>query len=76
MIEFKGKYNDELRKFSSGPIQNKVLTINSEHPSSWYHFERKIHTNISPSNQKTEQPEEELMELKIKQQIESNMFSS
>ena len=32
--------------FSSEHIQNKVLTITSEHPSSEVHFEIKLQTNI------------------------------
>ena len=39
-VEFKGKHHDELRKFSSGTIQNEVLTIPSEHTYSEYHFDR------------------------------------
>ena len=60
MIEFKEEHHDKLIKFSSGPIQNKVLTLNSEHRSSADHIERKYQDNISPSNQIFEQPEEEL----------------
>ena len=47
-----------MRKFSSGPIKNEVLTITSEHPSSEYHFERKfqakklpLHSILIPSDQ-------------------------
>ena len=42
MIEFKEKHHDELRKFSSGPIQNEVLTITSEPTYYEDHFERKF----------------------------------
>ena len=31
LIELKEEHYDELRKFSSGPIQNRVLTITSQH---------------------------------------------
>ena len=34
LIEFKEEHHYELRNSSSGTIQNEVLTINSEHPSS------------------------------------------
>ena len=54
LIEFKGKHHDELRKFSSGPIQNEGLTITSEHPSSGDHFESKPQANISPYDQSFE----------------------
>ena len=47
LIDSKEEHHDELRKFSSGPIQNEVLTINFEHPSSEDHFERKFQDNIS-----------------------------
>ena len=60
LIELKEEHHDELRKFSSGHIQNEILTINSEHPSSADHFERKFQDKISSSNQSSEQPEEEL----------------
>ena len=52
-----------MRKFSSGPIQNEVLTINSEHPYSKYQFERKFQGNRYPYNQSFEQPEEVLTPL-------------
>ena len=64
MIEFKEEYHYKLRKFSSGPIQNEVLNISYEHPSSAYHFERKYQAKISPSDQSFENEEEELMEFK------------
>ena len=50
--------------FSQEHIQNGVITINSEHPSSEYHFERKLQVNISPSDQTFEKQEEELIEFK------------
>ena len=40
--------------FSSEHIQNKVLTITSEHPYSGVHFERKFQTNIFSSDQSFE----------------------
>ena len=43
-------------------VQNKVLPITSEHPSSEYNPERKLQENLSLSNQIFEQPEEELIE--------------
>ena len=52
-----------MRKFSSRPIQNEVLTINFEHPFSKYHYARKFQDNIYPYNQIFEQPEEELTSL-------------
>ena len=64
MIDFKEERHDELRNFSSGPIQNEFLTINSEHPYYEDHFERKSQDKIPPSNQRFEQPEEELTHLK------------
>ena len=53
-----------------------MLTINSEHPSSAYHFERKFQVNIYPHDKSFEKQEEELIEFNGKQQMESNMFSS
>ena len=53
-IEFKEEHHDELRNFSSGPIQNEFLTLISEHPSSENHFERKLQANISPSEKSLE----------------------
>ena len=51
------EHHYELRKFSFGPIQNEVLTINSEHLSSGDHFESKSQYKISPTYQIFEQPE-------------------
>ena len=48
MIEFKEKYHDELKKFSSGPIQNEVLNITSEHTYYEDKFERKFQANNYP----------------------------
>ena len=41
--------------FSSEHIQNEVLTITSEHPSSGDQLDRKFKDKISPSNQIFEQ---------------------
>ena len=60
LIEFREEHHYDLIKFSYGLIQNEVLTINSEHPSSADHFERKSQDRIYPSDQSIEQPEEEL----------------
>ena len=51
LIEFKEKHHDELIKFSSRPIQNKVLTLTPKHPPSTYHFESIFQANISSSDQ-------------------------
>ena len=64
MIEFKEEHHDELRKSSSGPIQNELLTLTSENPSYEDHSERKFQNNISPSDQSFEKQEEELIEFK------------
>ena len=64
LIKFKEEHHDELRKFSSGSIQNKVLTIKPEHPSYEDQFERKLQDKISPSDQFLEQLYEELIEFK------------
>ena len=46
-IEFKWKHHGELRQFSSGPIQNLVLTTTSEHTSSGYQSEGKYQAKRS-----------------------------
>ena len=76
MIYFKEEHHDELIKFSSGPIQNEVLTINSEHPSSADHFERKYQAKIYPYDQSFEKQEEELIEFKEEHHDELKTFSS
>ena len=58
--EYKKKYHGALINSSLIPIQNEVLTINSEHQYYEYEFERKLKYKISPSNKRFEQPEEEL----------------
>ena len=68
--EFKEEHYDGLRKFSSGPIQNEVLTITSEHPSYENRFEWKFKDNIFLSNQILEKPEEELIKLNGEQQMD------
>ena len=62
--------------FSSEHIQNKVLTITSEHPYSEVHFERKSQTNIFSFDQIFEKQEEELIEFKGKHHDELRKFSS
>ena len=54
LIYFKEEHHDALKKFSSGPIQNEVLTLTSYHPSSADHFDIKFQANISSSNQSSE----------------------
>ena len=63
MIELKEEHNYELRKISSVPIQNEVLTLTSEHTSSTDQFDRKFQAKISPSEQIPEKPEEEVTPL-------------
>ena len=46
----------DLSSKQSENIQNEVLTITSEHPSSEYNFERKHQDNISLSHQSFEKP--------------------
>ena len=50
-----------MRNSSSGPTENEVITITSEHSSSEDHFEIKFQANISPSDQSVEKQEEELI---------------
>ena len=76
MIEFKEEDYDELRTFSSGLIQNEVLTINSEHPYSVDYFERKSKPNISPSDQIYEKQEEWLTYSKEEHHVELRKFLS
>ena len=54
----------ESNMFSSEHIQNEVLTIISENPSSEYHFERKFQIKIYPSSQSFKTQEEEFIEFK------------
>ena len=74
--EFKGEHHGELRKFLSGPIQNEVLNITSEHLPSEDQFEGKFQDKIYPYYQIFLQPEEELIEFKGEQQMDPNKFSS
>ena len=74
MIEFKVKHHDELRHFSSIPIQDEVITITYEHPSSEVYSERKFQANISPSGKSLKKYIK--IEFKVKYQIEPNKFSS
>ena len=64
-----------MRKCSSGPIQNEVLTITSEHQYSEDHFENKFQTKISPYNQIFEKLEKVLIEFNGEQQMKPNKFS-
>ena len=59
-----GKCHDVLKKSSSEPIKNEVLTITSEHPSSEDQFERKFQAKVSTYDQIFEKQEEELKEFK------------
>ena len=74
--EFKEEHHDNSRNVSSGPIQDEVLTITSEYPSSGDRFESKFQDKISLSNQIFEQPEEEFIDIKGEQQMEPRKFSS
>ena len=47
-------------------IQNEVLTITSEHPSSENQFDRKFQANIFSCDQYFENQDEELINLKVK----------
>ena len=51
MIEFKGEHRDDSINFSSGPTQNEVLTIISDHKSSAYQSEINSQNKISSSDQ-------------------------
>ena len=53
-----------------------ILTLTSENISDEDNFVSKFQSKISPHNKFFEQPEEELIELKEKQQMEPNKFSS
>ena len=44
--------------FSSEHIQNKLITLTSEHPSAIDNFERKFQANLYPSDQSFENQEE------------------
>ena len=76
LIEFKEEHYDKLKNLSLGPIQNEVITINSENPSSEDHFESKFQDKISSYNQSFEQPEEELIEFKGEQNMDPHKLSS
>ena len=53
-----------------------MLNITSEHLSSDDYFEKKLQANISPYDHFFEKQEEQLIDFKGKQHMESNMFSS
>ena len=60
--------------FSSGPIQNEVLNINSEYPSSEYYFESKSQDKIYPSDQSCEKQEEQFIYFKKEHHDEFRKF--
>ena len=45
-IDFKEEHHNTFRKYSSGPIQNEVITLTSEHLSSEDHFEKNSKTRF------------------------------
>ena len=53
-----------------------MLTLNYEPSSSEDCFETKLQAKFDKSDQIFEQPEEELVELKVKQQMDENKLSS
>ena len=55
--EFKEEHHDKLKKFSSGPNQNDVLTVTSEHPSYKDDVESELQDMTSPYNQIFKQPD-------------------
>ena len=71
MIKFKEKHHDELRKSSSGPTQNELITITSKDPHSEYHFERKFNPIFLHLIELLNKPEEELMDFIEQQHQES-----
>ena len=52
-----------------------MLTLTSETSSSEDCFGRKFQAALYPYSQSFEQPEEELIEFRVKQQMEPNMLS-
>ena len=58
------KIQEKSNMLSPEHIQNEVLTINSEHPSSKHHFGRKFQAKIYPPDQSFEKQEEELIDFK------------
>ena len=72
---FNEEYHDVLINSSSGPIQNEVSTVTSEHKISEHDYERKLETRISPYSQSFENQEEQLIEFKGEQQMEKKYFS-
>ena len=66
----------QITQISPKHSESEVPDITREQTSSEYHFDRKFQANISPSYQVFEQPYEELLELKEKKHMKSNMFSS
>ena len=62
--------------FSTEHIQNEVITITSEQPSSEYHCERNFQSEMYPYDKSYEEQEEDLIYFKWKQQMNYSMFSS
>ena len=75
MIDFKEEHHGELRKFSSGTIQNEVITIISEHPYSADHFESNLQTRVIHLI-KILKNEESLIESNEEHHYKSRNFSS
>ena len=69
LIEFKGEQQMEPNMFSSEHIQNEVLTLTSETPSSEYCFDTRLQAKFEKTDQIFEQSEEELIYL-IEQQYQ------
>ena len=66
--------HEKSNMFSSEHIQNEVLTLTFEHPSSADKFERKSQSKISPSDQSIEKPKAELIEFKEEHHDELKSF--
>ena len=64
------------KTFSSEHIENEVITLISENPSSENPFETKLQAKFATSDKSFEKQEELLIEFKGKQHMESSMFSS
>ena len=76
MIALKEEHHDELRKFSSVPIQREVFTLVSEHLSSEDQFERTFQAKIYPSDNSFGKQEEEFTEFKEEHHDELRNVSS
>ena len=64
MEHMREELKEKSNMLSSEHIQNKVLTLTFEHPSSVNQFERKFQAKISPYGRSFENQEEELIEFK------------